>query len=165
MHCFGIPRQTQSMITCKILTEYFWEKLYCGNVVNMAYFTNIFSLHTDNKGYGSANSSPLLQIDNHLGWLIWLNKIFYPRTTPEHMYFSNNYTSLCLIMIMDAWNLNVCYHYGTYRRNYKLVANKTFPCTGMLPLLREDASKESEQDEVIWRVGDFWTNFTPCSGD
>ena len=25
MHCFGIPRHTQSMIAYKILTEYFWK--------------------------------------------------------------------------------------------------------------------------------------------
>ena len=46
-----------------------------------------------------------------------------------------------------------------------LLPTKLFLVPGMLPLLREDACKESEQDVVIWRVGDLWTNFTPCSGD
>ena len=106
MHYFEIPWHTQSMIACMILTEYFWknsiEEVHCGNVVKMPYFTNMSSLHPHNKGYVSGNSSPFLQIDKHIGWLIWLNKIFYPWTTHDHTYISNNYTSLCLIMIMDS---------------------------------------------------------------
>ena len=40
MHYFRIPRHTQSMITYKILTEYFWKfqwKLHCGIFINMPY--------------------------------------------------------------------------------------------------------------------------------
>ena len=43
MHNFGIPRDTQSMVAYKILTEYFWnssENLHCGNVVNHALLIN-----------------------------------------------------------------------------------------------------------------------------
>ena len=45
MHCFGVPRHTQSMRAFKILTEYFWKfqwKLHCGNVVYMPYLTPVY---------------------------------------------------------------------------------------------------------------------------
>ena len=102
MHYFWIPRHTQSMMACKILTEYPSEKLHGGNVFNVSYY------------------KILKQIDRlyTLRWLSQINGVCQRQILVHIQTFKCQTATIFLAKTIEretGHSKNVAYHYNGIR--------------------------------------------------